>query len=87
MLRKISLFMLFTIVWSYQKFQMLIPNGDAVPNPCAGQSGIWGGVGHNVAAGGGLNNQFGLVRFKFITISVNSETFTCIYYCDFVIWD
>ncbi|XP_052072766.1 temptin-like [Mytilus californianus] len=60
MLRKISLLMLFTIVWSYQKFQMLIPNGDAVPNPCNGQSGIWGGVGHNVAPGGGPNNQFGL---------------------------
>jgi len=36
-----------------------IPNGATVPNP-GPQGGVWAGVGHLNAGGGGENNQFGL---------------------------
>lgn len=36
-----------------------IPNGRSVPNP-GPQGGVWAGVGHENAAGGGQRNQFGL---------------------------
>jgi len=38
---------------------MYIPNGDKVPSPCPA-GGAWPGVGHQVPAGGGDRNPFGL---------------------------
>ncbi|OWF42159.1 temptin-like [Mizuhopecten yessoensis] len=36
-----------------------IPNGKAVPNPCAPAGTTWLGVGHTTPSGGGTRNLFG----------------------------
>jgi hypothetical protein len=76
------------VAWSYQKFQMEIPNGMTVPNPCEGQTGtMWPGVGHNMMPGGGTNNQFGLVGYFRILYFINRlflyqniDTCICLWY-------
>lgn len=46
------------VVSSFSHFQLQIPNGDRVPNPC--ESGeVWIGVGHQKPAGAGARNPFG----------------------------
>ena len=45
---------------AYLDYQQQIPNGDKVPHPCPQSRGtVWGGVGHENAAGGGNRNPFG----------------------------
>jgi dopamine beta-monooxygenase len=46
-------------VHALPQYASRIPNGYSVPNP-GPQGGVWAGVGHENAAGGGPNNQFGL---------------------------
>ena len=45
-------------VFAFPQYSDLIPNGKSVPNPNP-QGGIWAGVGHENAAGGGPLNPFG----------------------------
>ena len=47
-----------TQVQALQRFSSQIPNGESVPNP-GPQGGVWAGVGHVAAAGGGPRNPFG----------------------------
>lgn len=47
--------------YAFQRYQLEIPNGDAVPNPCSTNAGdIWNGVGHEAVGGAGARNPFGL---------------------------
>lgn len=50
---------LFGAANSLQEFADNIPNGHSVPNP-GPQGGVWAGVGHLNAGGGGERNPFGL---------------------------
>jgi len=50
---------LVALVTSHPEYQAKIPNGNKVPNPC-NPSQVWGGVGHQSAAGGDARNPFGL---------------------------
>jgi dopamine beta-monooxygenase len=47
-----------TQVQALQRYIYQIPNGGSVPNP-GPQGGVWAGVGHAAAAGGGDRNVFG----------------------------
>jgi dopamine beta-monooxygenase len=53
-----SFFLLLLVfgAFAYPSFRNDIPNGESVPNP---EGGIWDGVGHLGAGGGGLCNSFG----------------------------
>lgn len=62
MIRILFIAILAATVLSFPGFRNDIPNGNNVPNPCAGQSGVWQGVGHAGEPGGGPRNPFGLVR-------------------------
>ncbi|KAH9525213.1 hypothetical protein Btru_000664 [Bulinus truncatus] len=53
----ISLVCLVALVSGFPNYQNQIPNGDIVPNPCL--IGLWQGVGHLIARGGGGLNAFG----------------------------
>jgi hypothetical protein len=54
----VFLALLVTTTTGYSTFQMIIPNGPNVPNPC--QPGtVWSGVGHRAPGGGGDRNPFG----------------------------
>jgi len=46
------------VALGYPTYQMDIPNGKTVPNPCNTQY-TWQGVGHNSFFGSGTRNQFG----------------------------
>ncbi|XP_064600381.1 temptin-like [Liolophura sinensis] len=52
------LFISLAYVDGFSQYATLIPNGNQVPNPCAG-GGIWSAVGHSTLAGGGPRNAFG----------------------------
>ena len=62
MIRILLIAILAATVLGFPWFRNDIPNGNNVPNPCAGQAGVWQGVGHDTEPGGGLRNPFGLVR-------------------------
>lgn len=44
----------------FKRFQLEIPNGDKVPNPC-NKNELWTAVGHTTIEGGGRRNPFGQV--------------------------
>ncbi|XP_062584034.1 temptin-like [Saccostrea cucullata] len=46
-------------VFGLPGYRLKIPNGINVPNPCTNVFGLWNGVGHNIANGGGSLNPFG----------------------------
>lgn len=71
MIRIFFIVILAATVIGFPWFRNDIPNGNNVPNPCAGQSGVWQGVGHDQEPGGGSRNPFGLVRIFTYIISLS----------------
>ena len=55
----IVLYLVFPGVSLYENFQLLIPNGNRVPDPCVSYQ-VWNGVGHTSIFGGGVRNPFGI---------------------------
>ncbi|XP_033729080.1 temptin-like [Pecten maximus] len=55
----LGLFLFVGTCVTFPSFRDRIPNGNGVPNPCKGSSGMWEGVGHNIQIGGGPRNAFG----------------------------
>ncbi|XP_069129717.1 temptin-like [Argopecten irradians] len=55
----IILAILLGVTIAYPNYQQNIPNGRQVPNPCAGVTGLWLGVGHLNPHGAGPRNLFG----------------------------
>ena len=55
----IVLYLVFPGVSLYENFQLLIPNGNRVPDPCVSYQ-VWNGVGHTSIFGGRARNPFGI---------------------------
>ena len=51
--------LVFGSVYCFEYYQLDLPNGNKVKNPCD-QDGVWSGVGHYGPKGSGPKNQFGI---------------------------